>query len=82
MFPRERVISSLSKYGISFDGSEETDVLRDKLAGFYANRTLTKAAITPEDQAEAIYFLVSERSAKVTGQVLQVDGGLPEAFVR
>ncbi len=82
MFPRDRVISSLAKYGIAFEESEETDTLRDKLAAFYAGRTLTKAAITPEDQAEAALFLLSERSAKITGQIIQVDGGLPEAFVR
>jgi enoyl-[acyl-carrier-protein] reductase (NADH) len=56
--------------------------LREKLAGFYAKRTLTKCAITPGDQAEAVFYLVSERSAKVTGQVLHVDGGLAEAFLR
>ena len=42
----------------------------------------TKAAITPEDQAETAYFLLSDRSAKITGQTIQVDGGLQEAFVR
>ena len=82
MFPRDRVISSLTKYGIPFSESDDTETLRGKLAAFYAERTLTKAAITPEDQAEAVYFLLSERSAKITGQILQVDGGLPEAFVR
>ncbi len=82
MFPRDRVISSLTKYGIAFEESDDTETLRDKLAGFYAGRTLTKAAITPEDQAEAALFLLSERSAKITGQIIQVDGGLPEAFVR
>ncbi len=82
MFPRDRVISSLAKYGIAFVESDDTETLRGKLAGFYAGRTLTKSAITPEDQAEAALFLLSERSAKITGQILQVDGGLPEAFVR
>jgi rhamnulose-1-phosphate aldolase/alcohol dehydrogenase len=82
MFPRDRVIASLTKYGIAFDESDATDSLRDKLAGFYAERTLTKSAITPADQAEAVFFLLSDRSAKITGQVIQVDGGLPEAFVR
>jgi len=82
MFPRDRVISSLIKYGIAYADSEDTETLRNKLAGFYAERTLTKSAITPEDQAEAAFFLVSERSAKITGGFIQVDGGLPEAFIR
>ena len=82
MFPRDRVIASLVKYDIPFEESESADALRQKLADFYARRTLTKAAITPEDQAEAVYYLASNRSAKVTGQVLPVDGGLQDAFVR
>jgi NAD(P)-dependent dehydrogenase (short-subunit alcohol dehydrogenase family) len=82
MFPRDRVISSLIKYGIAYTDSEDTEALRNKLAGFYAERTLTKSAITPEDQAEAAFFLVSERSSKITGGFIQVDGGLPEAFIR
>jgi rhamnulose-1-phosphate aldolase/alcohol dehydrogenase len=82
MFPRDRVIASLVKYEIPFEESDSTDALRQGLAEFYAKRTLTKAAITPEDQAEAVYFLASNRSAKVTGQVLPVDGGLQDAFVR
>jgi enoyl-[acyl-carrier-protein] reductase (NADH) len=82
MFPRDRVISSLIKYGIAYADSEDTETLRNKLAGFYAERTLTKSAITPEDQAEAAFFLISERSAKITGGFIQVDGGLPEAFIR
>lgn len=82
MFPRERVIASLIKYKIPFDEAAETDALRDALARFYAQRTLTGEPITPEDQAEAIYFLVSDHSSKTTGQVLAVDGGLQEAFMR
>ena len=82
MFPRDRVISSLTKYDIAFEESESDDSLRDKLAGFYAQRTLTKQPITPADQAEAIYFLSSNRSSKTTGQIINVDGGLHEAFLR
>jgi len=82
MFPRDRVIASLVKYEIPFEEKEDTDSLRDKLAAFYAQRTLTRSPITPEDQAEAAYFLTSSRSAKITGQILNVDGGLPEAFLR
>ncbi len=82
MFPRDRVIASLVKYEIPFAESDSTEDLRQGLANFYAKRTLTKAAITPEDQSEAVYFLASNRSAKITGQVLPVDGGLQDVFVR
>ena len=56
--------------------------LRLKLADFYASRTLLKAAITPEHQTEAAYFLLSARSARTTGQIIAVDGGLTDAFLR
>ena len=82
MFPRDRVISSLSKYDIPFSDDEETECLREKLAHFYAQRTLTKVPITPHDQAEAMLFLLSDAASKTTGQILAVDGGLHEAFLR
>jgi rhamnulose-1-phosphate aldolase/alcohol dehydrogenase len=82
MFPRERVIASLSKYGLSFNEEESSDALRDKLAAFYAKRSLTQAAIEPEDQAEAIFLFVSQRLSKTTGHVIPVDGGLPDGFLR
>lgn len=82
MFPRERVMASLSKYSIDYSEKEDTDCLRAKLAKFYASRTLINVPITPEDQAEAIYFLSSDLASKTTGQVLNVDGGLHEAFLR
>jgi NAD(P)-dependent dehydrogenase (short-subunit alcohol dehydrogenase family) len=82
MFPRERVISSLSKYEIEYQESEDTDVLRNRLAQFYADRTLTKVPITPEDCAEAAFLLASERLGRTTGQIVSVDGGLHEGFLR
>ncbi|UCG88698.1 MAG: bifunctional rhamnulose-1-phosphate aldolase/short-chain dehydrogenase [Gemmatimonadota bacterium] len=82
MFPRDRVIASLAKYGLRHDESEDDDTLRQRLADFYAERTLTKMPITPGDQAEAIFLLVSQRLGKTTGQIINVDGGLPEAFMR
>jgi rhamnulose-1-phosphate aldolase/alcohol dehydrogenase len=82
MFPRDRVISSLAKYSIAFSESETTDDLRGKLAAFYAARSLTRSPIEPEDQAEAILLLVSQRLAKTTGHVIPVDGGLPDGFLR
>ncbi|MFV0415911.1 MAG: SDR family oxidoreductase, partial [Chthoniobacterales bacterium] len=82
MFPRDRVIGSLAKYDISYSDDEETESLVNKLAKFYADRTLTKNPIMPSDQAEAYFILVSERLNKTTGQVITVDGGLHEAFLR
>ena len=38
--------------------------------------------ITPADQAEAYFLLVTNRLSKTTGQVITVDGGLHEAFLR
>ncbi|MGC6498963.1 MAG: bifunctional rhamnulose-1-phosphate aldolase/short-chain dehydrogenase [Henriciella sp.] len=82
MFGRDRVISSLSKYEIPFSESASTEELRGLLADFYAKRTLTQQAVTPSDQAEAAYLLISGQLSKTTGQVLSVDGGLREAFLR
>ncbi len=82
MFPRDRVIASLAKYAIEFSEDEDTETLRGKLANFYAKRTLTQTAIEPEDQAEAIFLLVSQRLAKTTGHVIPVDGGLQDGFLR
>jgi NAD(P)-dependent dehydrogenase (short-subunit alcohol dehydrogenase family) len=82
MFPRDRVMGSLKKYGIPFTEDESTESLRDKLAGFYAERTITRRPILPADCANAICWLAGEASAKTTGHVIPVDGGLPEAFLR
>jgi len=82
MFPRDRVIGSLAKYNIAYTDGEATESLVTKLAQFYADRTLTKAPITPADQAEAYFLLVSQRLSKTTGQIITVDGGLHEAFLR
>jgi NAD(P)-dependent dehydrogenase (short-subunit alcohol dehydrogenase family) len=82
MFPRDRVIASLAKYEIAFDENESTEELREKLAAFYAGRSLIQLPIEPEDQAEAIFLLLSGRLSKTTGHVIPVDGGLQDGFLR
>jgi rhamnose utilization protein RhaD (predicted bifunctional aldolase and dehydrogenase)/NAD(P)-dependent dehydrogenase (short-subunit alcohol dehydrogenase family) len=82
MFPRDRVIHSLRKYKIEFSESESTEDLRLKLADFYAQRTLTRKPILPQDCAKAILWLAGDESTKTTGHMIPVDGGLPEAFLR
>lgn len=82
MFPRDRVIQSLEKYKINYSDTESTEELRNKLADFYAQRTLTKRPILPQDCANAIAWLLSDQSAKTSGHIIPVDGGLQEAFLR
>ena len=82
MFPRDRVIQSLEKYNLAHSPSESDEELRNKLAKFYAQRTLLKQPITPEACAAAIVWLAGEDSARTTGHVIPIDGGLAEAFLR
>lgn len=82
MFPRPRVLASLRKYSIPFEESMTDAELITRLGRFYADRTLLKTVITPADQAAAIRFLAGPESSRTTGQVLHVDGGLADAFLR
>jgi rhamnose utilization protein RhaD (predicted bifunctional aldolase and dehydrogenase)/NAD(P)-dependent dehydrogenase (short-subunit alcohol dehydrogenase family) len=82
MFPRDRVKASLGKYRIVFAEGENDDELRNKLAAFYAERTLTHVPIDPKDCAEAILFLAGPKAPVTTGHLIPVDGGLVEAYLR
>ncbi|MBI2526647.1 MAG: bifunctional rhamnulose-1-phosphate aldolase/short-chain dehydrogenase [Candidatus Rokubacteria bacterium] len=54
----------------------------DELEEFYRKRNILARPILPEDVAEAVLFLASDRSAKTTGCTLTVDGGVKDAFPR
>ncbi len=54
----------------------------DQLEDFYRQRNLLKQRVLAEDVAEAALFLASDRSAKTTGAMIPVDGGVREAFPR
>jgi NAD(P)-dependent dehydrogenase (short-subunit alcohol dehydrogenase family) len=54
----------------------------EDLNDFYRKRNTLKVEILPEDLAEAIAFLAGPRSAKTTGGLLTVDGGVPAAYAR
>lgn len=82
MFPRERLISSLRRYGLSAGDDESTHDLRDRLAAYYAGRTLTGQQVTAAHQAQAAVMLLGDALPRTTGHVLTVDGGLTEAFLR
>ena len=52
------------------------------LEAIYRERSLLKRSVYPEDVAEAIVFLASDRAAKSTGNILNVDAGHAPAFTR
>ena len=56
------------------------NITREQIPDHYAQRCALKTTIDPEDVAEAALFLASDRSAKITGAILSVDGGV--AYVR
>jgi rhamnulose-1-phosphate aldolase/alcohol dehydrogenase len=57
-------------------------VAEDELQTFYQGRTKLGVAVFPEDVAEAIAFFAGRRSAKSTGNLLNVDGGVTAAYPR
>jgi rhamnulose-1-phosphate aldolase/alcohol dehydrogenase len=54
----------------------------DQLEEHYRQRTTLKVNVQPQDIAEAVLFLASPRSLKSTGNVVNVDGGIPAAYPR
>jgi rhamnulose-1-phosphate aldolase/alcohol dehydrogenase len=61
-----------STYGVS----------EDDLPAHYRARTRLGVSVHPEDVAEAIAFFIGPRSAKSTGNILNVDGGVTAAYPR
>ena len=54
----------------------------DDIEEFYRQRSMLKLSVLPEDIAEAVYFLASDKSAKSTGNIINVDAGNAAAFTR
>lgn len=54
----------------------------DELEEHCRLRSLLKRSVLPEDIAEAIAFLVSDVSAKSTGNIVNVDAGNAQSFPR
>jgi rhamnulose-1-phosphate aldolase/alcohol dehydrogenase len=53
-----------------------------ELEEHYRSRSMLKRDVLPTDIAEAVYFLASDMSAKSTGNMINVDAGNAQAFVR
>lgn len=54
----------------------------EELPAYYAKRTLMNESILPDDIANACFVFVSGLLNKSTGNVLNVDGGVAQAFMR
>jgi rhamnulose-1-phosphate aldolase/alcohol dehydrogenase len=54
----------------------------DQLEDHYKARTTLKVNVYSEDVAEAVLFFASPRSAKSTGNIVNVDGGVVAAYAR
>lgn len=60
-------------------GFIETDMSKDlpiEIKKMYCEHALLKRAGKPEEVAELAWFLLSEQSSYITGQVIHIDGGL------
>jgi rhamnulose-1-phosphate aldolase/alcohol dehydrogenase len=57
-------------------------VAESELQTFYRGRTKLGVDVSPEDVADAIAFFAGPRSAKSTGNVVNVDGGVTAAYPR
>jgi rhamnulose-1-phosphate aldolase/alcohol dehydrogenase len=53
-----------------------------ELEEHYRKRSMLGRDVLPEDVAEAVYFLASDAAAKSTGNMINVDAGNAQAFVR
>ena len=53
-----------------------TDILKEEIKEEISKNIPLKRMGTAEDVANAVKFLVSEESSYITGQVIQVDGGM------
>ena len=62
--------------------AEAYRIPEDELEEHYRQRSLLKRSVLPEDIAEAVCFFASDRSAKSTGNILNVDAGNAGAFTR
>jgi rhamnulose-1-phosphate aldolase/alcohol dehydrogenase len=54
----------------------------DELEDYYLQRCILKIPVYPEHVADAILFLASNKSSRTTGGVINVDGGVGQAFMR
>ena len=74
--------SKLWEGGIREERAKAHGVKPEELEDFYAQRNILKSHVTSKDVANTTAFLLSDESARTTGSVIAVDGGVAAAFPR
>ena len=59
-----------------FIATDMTDAMTDKAKEAVLGTIPLKREGTPEDVANAVLFLVSDSASYITGQIVNVDGGM------
>lgn len=78
----DSVFTDLWSAEVRQDRARAYGIRVEELEDYYRKQTLLRESVTPEDVANAVFFLVSEASAKTTGCMIPVDGGVRAAFPR
>ena len=81
-FPVDLAERGPAKKAIASATSSGSTATPSLLQTFYQGRTKLGVAVFPEDVAEAIAYFAGPRSAKSTGNVVNVDGGVTAAYPR
>ncbi len=79
----KKLASEMGRLGIRVNtvapGITDTDMIKQmdrELLNFTLNRTALKRLARPEEIAEVVAFLLSDRSSYITGQIIRADGGV------
>lgn len=77
------IAKELGSRGININGvapgfveTDMTDVLNEKIKSEMLNQIPLKRFAKPEDIADVVVFLCSEKANYITGQIINVDGGM------
>ncbi|MEV7694291.1 bifunctional aldolase/short-chain dehydrogenase [Microbacterium sp. NPDC089189] len=74
--------SGIFSSGWGADRAKTYGVKEEDLGQFYANRTILKREVVPENVADAVYVLTGPELGRTTGLHIPVDSGVAAAFLR
>jgi len=74
--------SGIFSSGWGADRAKTYGVKEEDLGQFYANRTILKREVVPENVADAVFVLTGPELSRTTGLHIPVDSGVAAAFLR